>query len=1266
MDSSSPRPEATLERCVRQQQAVAALGTRALELDDLEELFREAAETITTTVDTETCAVLESRPDAGVFLLREGYGWDETDASDDSTTVAATADSQAGYTLETGESTVVTDHRIEDRFSETELPRAHDAVSGLCVVIGTAAAPWGVLETQATTRRDFDEGDVAFVEAVGNVLASAIERGQANRRQHEAVALTDTIAETSPIGITVVDTDGEIQFANDRVEDIFGRTEAEITDCRFDDPEWDEISPDGDQLTADELPFSRIVDSETPLFDQISGVLRPNGERIWISVNGAPLFDDHGALDGVVFAIEDVTTQFHRDRRLERYETAVETAHDGIYVLDDERRFELVNESFAELTRFSRLELHGRHASDVFGETFSTVETEQRVGARGPKSPVFEETIIAGPNETRTVESRFDIIVGDDGTEKRVGVVRDVTDRKHLESELETMLDRVTDAFTAIDTDWTYTYVNDHAAALLNVADRELVGETVWEAFPSAVGTRFETEYRNAMATQESTSFEAYSETADAWLEVNLYPSETGLSVYFRDVSDRRAYEQQLQRFERLVETVRDGVYITDSEGRFVFVNDAFVSMSEHTRAALLGAHGSVFFGDRFVDTDEDEWRDLVAGEDDAVAFETTVIGPNGDPRSVQNKFVLFEMEGETGRVGVTRDVTDRKQMEAALRESEQQFRTLAEHLEETIWLAGADPTELFYINPSYEDVYGRSRDSLYEDPLSFLEVVHPDDRERVRTRYLALPEREYDEEFRIGTDDGETRWIHARAVPVSDADGAVVGIVGIDVDITDRKERERRLSKYETIVEAVDDGIYTVDDEDRFTMVNRAYTELTGYSRTALLGAHASLVADADVIERARNLAPEPDETKIESALKTAAGDRVQTEATLTTHVDEESEERRRIGVVRDITERKARQRKLEESRQRYRTLVDHFPNGAVALFDDDLRYTLAGGEMLEELDISRSELIGTCIYDQYPDDVADDIEPKFRAALAGEEHTFEFTYEGRDHLTHTLPVRNDDGEVFAGMLMVQDITTRKEYRRRLEESNERLEQFAYAASHDLQEPLRMVSSYLQLIEDRYGDDLDGDGQEFLEFAVDGAERMRDMIAGLLEFSRIETQGKPFEPIELDDVLADVRRDLGVQIDEHDAEITAASLPRVEGDGNQLRQVFQNLLSNAIEYSGDEPPRIDVSAHRAGSEWVISVRDNGIGIDPDDTDRVFEIFQRLHPVDESAGSGIGLALCERIIERHDGNIWIDSEPGEGATVSFTLPRAQADEPATR
>ncbi|SEH11168.1 4TM region of histidine kinase [Natronorubrum sediminis] len=223
------------------------------------------------------------------------------------------------------------------------------------------------------------------------------------------------------------------------------------------------------------------------------------------------------------------------------------------------------------------------------------------------------------------------------------------------------------------------------------------------------------------------------------------------------------------------------------------------------------------------------------------------------------------------------------------------------------------------------------------------------------------------------------------------------------------------------------------------------------------------------------------------------------------------------------------------------------------------------------------------------------------------------------------------------------------------LEASNERLEQFAYAASHDLQEPLRMVSSYLQLIE-RRNDDLDAETEEFLEYAVDGADRMRRVIDGLLRYSRVETEGAPLEPIDLETVFEDVCDDLSVKIAECDGEVTADDLPHVDGDEGQLRQLLGNLIRNALEYSGEEPPSVHVTAERNGTDWHVSVSDDGIGIVPDDQEQIFEMFHRLHTHEEHEGTGLGLALCERIAERHGGAIQVDSTPGSGSTFTVTLP----------
>jgi PAS domain S-box-containing protein len=231
----------------------------------------------------------------------------------------------------------------------------------------------------------------------------------------------------------------------------------------------------------------------------------------------------------------------------------------------------------------------------------------------------------------------------------------------------------------------------------------------------------------------------------------------------------------------------------------------------------------------------------------------------------------------------------------------------------------------------------------------------------------------------------------------------------------------------------------------------------------------------------------------------------------------------------------------------------------------------------------------------------------------------------------------------------------------RDLTRSNEELQQFAYVASHDLQEPLRMISSYTQLLGRRYGDRLDGDAKEFMEFIVDGAARMKQLIEDLLAYSRVGTRGREFQDVDSGATLAKALANLRAAQEASGAKITHDPMPRVIADPAQLTQMFQNLIGNAMKFRGAEAPAVRVSAETRDQVWVFTVKDNGIGLDPQYADRIFMMFQRLHNKSEYPGTGIGLAICKKIVERHGGRIWVDSQPGHGSTFGFTLARPQGE-----
>ncbi len=256
--------------------------------------------------------------------------------------------------------------------------------------------------------------------------------------------------------------------------------------------------------------------------------------------------------------------------------------------------------------------------------------------------------------------------------------------------------------------------------------------------------------------------------------------------------------------------------------------------------------------------------------------------------------------------------------------------------------------------------------------------------------------------------------------------------------------------------------------------------------------------------------------------------------------------------------------------------------------------------------------------------------------------------------------PMPTPDGNYV--IAIVRDITDRKNVERdlknlnlELNRSNKELEEFAYIASHDLQEPLRSVAGSCQLLRRRYGDKLDKQAMEFIDFAVAGAKRMEELINDLLTYSRVSTNAKELETVALDQVIQDVISNLRTAISDSGAEVTSDPLPSMKLDPWQVGQLFQNLIANSLKFHGTESPKVHISAVETSGTWEFAVRDNGIGIDPKYFDRIFVVFKRLHSRDEYPGTGIGLASCKKIVERHGGTIWVESTVGRGTTFRFTL-----------
>ena len=368
------------------------------------------------------------------------------------------------------------------------------------------------------------------------------------------------------------------------------------------------------------------------------------------------------------------------------------------------------------------------------------------------------------------------------------------------------------------------------------------------------------------------------------------------------------------------------------------------------------------------------------------------------------------------------------------------------------------------------------------------------------------------------------------------------------------------------------------------------------------------------------------------------------------------------------DITERTLAEQKLQESEERNRKLVEFLPKMiGVHVKQKWVYMNPAGLKLLGAR--SEGELLGRDLQEivspEFRDLVRSRVEQAQEKGLSAPEIEEQFVRLDGARVDVSVSAVPIDYQGETGVLVfAEDISTRKkaeeELRRsydELERSNAELQQFAYVASHDLQEPLRMVSSYMALMERRYKGQLDADADDFIGYTVDGAKHMRMLINDLLEYSRVGTHGKTLGPVDCETLLSRVLDHLQLLIEDSGATVTHDHLPTVIGDSAQLMRLFQNLIHNSLKFKNDSPPLIHVSAEQCYGNWLFSFHDNGIGIDPQYADRIFVIFQRLHNRDEYPGTGIGLAICKKIVERHGGRIWVQSEQGKGATFFFTIPR---------
>jgi PAS domain S-box-containing protein len=747
--------------------------------------------------------------------------------------------------------------------------------------------------------------------------------------------------------------------------------------------------------------------------------------------------------------------------------------------------------------------------------------------------------------------------------------------------------------------------------------------------------------------------------------QLNRYNAELEVKVKERT----KELDKSEKRFHAIIQSAPDAMVIADENEIIQLVNTQTEKLFGYSKSELLGQPINFLIPDR------NKIKDSMGKE----LFAKTKVG-----KAVPIEISLSPIQTSEGTlISVSiRDITRRKKTEKDLIESELMFRDLTQNVPGVIyqWIERFDGTYGFtYVSPAVQQYFK----VLPHEMDVLLGYLHPDDVPRWRESIEEANKNEtpWFFEGRLLYPDGEVKWWRGSSVmSLKNEEGRIYN--GIMVDITHQKLTEEKIARNQKRFEAIFNSQY------QFMGLMTPDGTLIEANETAL---NFAALQAADVIgkpfwecywwaisERSRNQLRE-------SIGKASNGEFIRYEtdilgkggiiATIDFSIKPVYDDNGRIILLipegRDITQRKLLEKKSKEQEEQIRLFIKHTP-AAVAMFDRNMRYMLASDRWYADYGLE-GEIIGRSHYDVFPEiSTNDEWKSIHQRCLRGEvmvrEQDIFVRKDGATHWVrwaiHPWTANNQIGGIIMFTELITDRIRVQEHLKKLNmqltESNKDLEQFAYVASHDLQEPLRMVSSFLQLLEKKYKSQLDDTAHQYINYAVDGAERMKTLINDLLKFSRVGTATEERVQVDCNAVVQNVMKVYEQKINDNHATITVSPLPDIKANKSQVEQLFQNLIGNALKYRGKEAPYITIGCDEGGAVWTFWVKDNGIGIDKKFFEKIFVIFQRLHGKNEYGGTGIGLAICKKIVERHSGKIWIESEPGKGSCFYFTFPKSMS------
>lgn len=584
------------------------------------------------------------------------------------------------------------------------------------------------------------------------------------------------------------------------------------------------------------------------------------------------------------------------------------------------------------------------------------------------------------------------------------------------------------------------------------------------------------------------------------------------------------------------------------------------------------------------------------------------------------------------------------------------------------------------YFGNEWGKIFGQLNTREENTMQNNFDRIHPDDIERINDRIREIiksDQTQWNEEYRYMKSNGEYAAVSNRAAILRDNNGRAVRMIGLLKDITQQRKEEEQLRLLESVIKYTNDAVVITEAKPHkpIVFVNEAFTKITGYTFSEVLGKNPKIFqgpnSDKEALQNIRTAIESFEHCEVNTVNYKKSGEEYWVSISISPILDNQGICTHWIAIERDITNQKNAEEEIKIQKKFTDDILNNLP-ADIAVFDENHRYLFINPNAIKN-DELRQWMIGKNDFDYAKLRGIDDTLARKRREIFDHTVNTASTYEwvdahtGKDGDRYILrkffPYFEKNKLKFVIGYGI-DITERKlieiklsEALEEVQKSNSELEQFAYVASHDLQEPLRMVTSFLTQLEKKYSENLDARAKQYIYYAVDGAKRMRQIILDLLEFSRVGKNDEKRTEIDINEIVNEIKILHSKQIHDLNATINNEELPIISGIKTPVRQVFQNLIGNALKYSKkDIPPYISIQYEKKEKEWLFSIADNGIGIEPQFHEKIFAIFQRLHNKDEYSGTGIGLAITKKIVENLGGKIWLESAINKGTTFYFTIP----------